>query len=143
MEKIALYGLDACFGVRQRREALSQTEILILSVRLNEHTRGLIDASVFSELRAGAFLVNAARDALVDYRSLCAAMRSGRLAGLGLDVHWQEPFPLDDPLIRMHNVIATSHVAGVTDRSYGDIAAAVASNIECLRRGDPLANRAA
>jgi phosphoglycerate dehydrogenase-like enzyme len=49
----------------------------------------------------------------------------------------------DDPLLALANVIATPHVAGVTDRSYGEIADAVVANIERLRRGEPLENRVA
>jgi len=140
-DKAALYGLDGCYQTTAFRQALAQTDILILCVRLNEHTRGLIDADVLSALPQGAFLVNAARGALIDYEALRVALERKQLGGVGLDVYWQEPFPPGDPLLRLPNVIATPHVAGVTDRSYGEIAAAVASNIEHLRRGEPLDHR--
>jgi phosphoglycerate dehydrogenase-like enzyme len=54
--------------------------------------------------------------------------------------HWEEPIPPNDPLLALPNVIATPHVAGVTDASYAEIADAVASNIERLRRGESLVN---
>jgi phosphoglycerate dehydrogenase-like enzyme len=104
-------------------------------------TRGLIDDSVFAALPVGAYLLNAARGALVKHDALYNALYGGHLAGAGLDVYWEEPIAPDDPLLGLPNVIATPHIAGVTDRSYGEIANAVASNIESLRRGEALVNR--
>jgi len=138
--KVAAFGLDSCYPISRRDAGLSRSEILVLCARLSKETRGLVDADVLAALPPGAFLVNAARGALVDYRALYAALSSGRLAGAGLDVYWEEPISPDDPLLALPNVIATPHVAGVTDASYAEIADRVASNIERLRRGEPLVN---
>jgi phosphoglycerate dehydrogenase-like enzyme len=138
----AEFGLDSCYGTREREVALAQSDVLVVCVRLVQQTRGLIDATALAALPAGAYLVNAARGALVDYAALCGALVSGQLGGAGLDVYGNEPLPPDDPLLALPNVIATPHVAGVTDRSYAGIADAVACNIERLRRGEPPLNRA-
>jgi phosphoglycerate dehydrogenase-like enzyme len=87
--------------------------------------------------------VNVARGGLVNYSAALEALSSGRLRGAGLDVYWQEPISPDDPILALPNVIATAHVAGVTDRSYAGITDAVIANIERLRRGEPPADRAA
>lgn len=79
--------------------------------------------------------------ALVNYDALYAAVAGGRLGGVGLDVYWEEPIAPDDPLLRFPNVIATPHIAGVTDRSYAEIADVVVENVERLRRGEPPLNR--
>jgi phosphoglycerate dehydrogenase-like enzyme len=104
--------------------------------RLAAETHGVIDAAALRMLRPGAYLVNAARGGLVDYDALYSALVSGHLAGAGLDVYWKEPIAPDDPLLALPNVIATPHIAGVTDRSYDEIADAVGINIERLRRGE-------
>ena len=94
-------------------------------------------------LPKGAYLVNAARGALVEYDALYDALSRGALGGAALDVFWEEPVRTDDPLLLLPNVLATPHVAGVTEQSYAEIADAVATNIERLRRGEPICNRAA
>jgi len=139
--KVATFGLDRCYGMKEREACLRETEILILCVRLSAATRGLVDSTFLAMLREAAYLINTSRGALIDYDSLYSAVAGGRLAGVGLDVFWQEPISPDDPLLQLPNVIATPHIAGVTEESYGQIADAVAANIRCLGRGLPILNR--
>lgn len=134
--KVEEFGLDACFSIEDRAACLSQTDVLVICTRSSRETQGVIDKDALGALPRGAYLVNAARGSIVDYHALYGALESGRLAGAGLDVYWQEPIAPDEPLLAFPNVIATPHVAGVTDRSYDEIADAVALNIERLRRGD-------
>jgi phosphoglycerate dehydrogenase-like enzyme len=141
--KTAEFFLESCYGPSDRNAALAQSDVLIVCVRLAHQTRGLIDAAALAALPSGALLINAARGALVDYNALYDALARRHLAGAGLDVYWTEPISPDDPLLALPNVIATPHVAGVTDRSYAAIADAVAANIERLRRGEPPIHRAA
>jgi phosphoglycerate dehydrogenase-like enzyme len=133
--------LDAAYPVHDRLTALAQTDILVVCLSLTDETRGAIDASVFAALPRGAFLVNPARGGLIKYDALCTALAESRLAGVGLDVYWSEPITPDDPLLAFPNVIATPHIAGVTDRSYMEIADCVVENINRLRRGEPPLNR--
>lgn len=141
-EKTARFGLDGCYGPSDREAALVQTDILVVCLRQTQETRGLIDAAALAALPTGAVLVNTARGGLVDYGALYNALLNGHLGGAGLDVYWKEPIASDDPILAFSNVIATPHVAGVTDRSYSDIADAVACNIERLRRAEAPLNRA-
>lgn len=140
--KVAAYGLDQCFSHDQRELCLAQTDILVLCLPLTEGTRNFIGARELAWLPAGSYLVNIGRGGLVDYGALHAALACGHLAGAGLDVFWQEPIPVDDPLLALPNVIATPHVGGATDRSYVDIAGAIALNIERLRQGEGPLNQA-
>lgn len=138
-EKVARFDLDACYSISDREAAFARTDILILCSRMTPETRGIIDGGALRAMPTGSILINAARGGLVDYEALSCALRSGHLAGAGLDVYWEEPIPAGDPLLAMPNVIATPHVAGVTDRSYEEIAVAVAANVDRLRRGvEPL-----
>ena len=141
--KVASFGLDACFPQDRAAECLSGSEVLVLCVRLSDETRGLVDSNMFAAMREGAYLVNPARGALLEYRALYDALATGRLAGAGLDVYWEEPIRSDDPLLSLPNVIATPHIAGVTEQSYREIADAVVANIERARLGKSVLNRAA
>ena len=108
----------------------------MLCLPLNSNTRSVIDAAALAAVPAGAYIVNVARCALIDYAALVGALANGRLAGAALDVFWDEPINPNDPLLTLPNVIATPHIAGVTDRSYAGIANVVAANIGRLRRGE-------
>ena len=132
--KVCEFGLDACYSNEERDVCLAQTDVLILCTRLSPETQGLIDARALRALRPGAYLVNAARGPLIDYEALYSELKSGNLAGAALDVYWKEPIAPDDPLLALPNVIATPHIAGVTDRSYDEIAEVVATNIDRVRR---------
>jgi phosphoglycerate dehydrogenase-like enzyme len=140
--KVAGFGLDRCYASDQRDECLAETDVLVVCSRLCAETRGMIGTAALAALRPGAVLVNAARGPLIDYPALYDALSSRRLAGAALDVFWQEPIAPHDPLLTLPNLIATPHVAGVTDRSYADIADVFVANVERLRRGEPPANRA-
>lgn len=139
--KISEFRLDRCFHVSERDNCLAETDILVLCVRYSEETRNTIAAHELACLPQGAYLVNVARGGLVDYKALYGALRNGQIAGAALDVFWREPIAVDDPILRLPNVIATPHIGAVTRSSFSDIADAVALNIERLRRGEPPLNR--
>ncbi len=102
----------------------------------------MLGARELAALRPGAYVINVARGGVVNGEALYAYLHSGHLAGAGLDVFWQEPLPTDDPILTLPNVIATPHVGGVTESSFGMIADVIAENIERLRRGQSPLHRA-
>jgi phosphoglycerate dehydrogenase-like enzyme len=110
---------------------------------LTAETRGLLDEAAFAALRPGALVINCARGDIIDRAALLAALATGRLGGVALDVHWNEPSDPDDPLYSDPRVIATPHVAGSTEESFGRIADVVIDNLGRLARGEPLRCRVA
>jgi phosphoglycerate dehydrogenase-like enzyme len=110
---------------------------------LTPETRGLLDAEAFAALRPGAVVVNCARGGIIDRAALAAALASGRLGGVALDVHWDEPADPDDPLYADPRVIAMPHVAGSTEEAFGRITDVVIDNLGRLVRGEPLRCRVA
>lgn len=96
---------------------LADSDILSVHVPLTEATRGLVGAEALARLPAGAIVINTARGGIVDEAALAAALDGGHIGGAGLDVFGPEPPAPDNPLRRHPRVIATPHVAGVTDRA--------------------------
>jgi len=92
------------------REALRDTDILMLALPLDETTRGCIGARELAALPAHAVLVSIARDGIVDRFALLDALRSGRIGGAGLDA--LDPIPAaDDPLWTTPNLLITPKVS--------------------------------
>jgi phosphoglycerate dehydrogenase-like enzyme len=65
-------------------------------------------------------------------------LAEGRLMGAGLDVFEHEPVQPSSPILARDDVLATPHIAGVTDMSYRSIAEALADNIRRLQAGEAL-----
>ncbi|MGC2941273.1 MULTISPECIES: NAD(P)-dependent oxidoreductase [unclassified Brevibacterium] len=98
----------------------------------------IIDAEVLAVMKDTAVLINTARGSLVDESALVAALRSGQIAGAGLDVLEREPITEDNPLRTMDSVVITSHLAGQTveARERAGIAAAQAA-IDVIEGREP------
>ncbi|WP_443092689.1 C-terminal binding protein [Cellulomonas aerilata] len=96
---------------------------------LTSATEGVVGADALSLMAPGSFLVNTARAGLVDRTALEAALAEGRLAGVGLDVWWQEPAAADDPLLRDPRVLVTPHVAWLSPGSVRRLRASAASRL--------------
>jgi phosphoglycerate dehydrogenase-like enzyme len=130
---------DRHLAVSALPEALREADFIVVATPLTDETRGLIGKDALASAKQGAFLINVARGPVVDREALLAALASGKLAGAGLDVFWEEP---PDPLDRLFSleVVATPHIGGATDLSLQEIARAVAENVDRLRRGEALRN---
>ena len=137
----ASVAVDELFPMDALDQALGRADHVCLTVPLTRDTYHLMNARRIARLRAGAFLYNISRGAVIDEAALVDALRAGKLAGAGLDVFEEEPLPLTSPLWDLDNVILTPHVAGVTPLYYERTAALFADNLERFLAGQPLRNR--
>lgn len=128
------------YRIGEVADALSRSHILVICCPLTEQTRGLIGEEHLATMPEGAYVINVARGAIVDYSALLDALRRGRIAGAGLDVAWDEPVDPDDELLH-ENVTITPHIGGVTAESYAGMAERFAVNVDNLRTGSPIAHR--
>ena len=92
-------------------ELLSHSDIVSIHAPLLKDTRGMLGARELALMPNGATLINTARGAIVDQRSLESELVSGRLSAI-LDTTEPEVLPPDNPLYRLPNVFLTPHIAG-------------------------------
>jgi len=126
-------------------DLLGQADIVSLHTPLTPETRGLMNAAAFARMKQDAILINTSRGPVVDEPALVAALRSGRLAGAGLDVLATEPPAKDNPLFAMENVVLTPHSSSTTIEALDDLTRKVDMQIVQMLRGEwptYLANRA-
>lgn len=109
-------------------ELLSRADVVSLHCPLTEQTRHLLDREAFGKMKPGAMLINTARGGIVDHDALAEALRSGKLAGAGLDVYPQEP-SIPEALLAMDNVVCTPHVGANTAQTREAMAEACAAQI--------------
>lgn len=127
-------------GMDRLPQLLGEADFVVLSLPHSPETHHIIGESALAQMKAGAFLINLGRGGLIEHGALLAGLRSGSLAGAGLDVFWQEPVDPEDALFDC-NVIATPHIGGVTDISLEGNVAAVCENLRRLRDGEAILNR--
>jgi len=117
---------------------LQAADFVSLHCPLTDETTGMIGRREYALMKKGAFFVTAARGGIHDEMALYEALKSGHLAGAGVDVWEQEPPPADHPLLSLANVIASPHTAGVTHAARRRLALMAAEQlIDILRGGRP------
>lgn len=120
------------------KQVLEESDVVSLHVPLSEETRHLISADVLGRMRRNAVIVNVSRGGLIDEEALAVALRSGSIAGAGLDTFAQEPLASHHPLREAPNTVFTPHVAW---RSNTSLDALQEQAVERARRalvGEPL-----
>ncbi len=93
-------------------ELAAEADFIVNALPITPETTDIYDARFFAAVKPGAHFINVGRGKSVVTDELVAALRSGQIAGAGLDVTDPEPLPAEHPLWQMNNVIITPHVAG-------------------------------
>jgi phosphoglycerate dehydrogenase-like enzyme len=117
-------------------ELLEVSDVVSLHAPQTDETTGLIDGAALVRMKETAVLVNTARGGLVDEDALVEALRSGSIAGAGLDVFVDEPLPVNHGLLELDNVLLSPHVGGGTGGGQKGVVAAVKQNLERVVRGE-------
>lgn len=117
-------------------ELLARSDFVSLHCPRDASTLKLMNAQAFARMKKGAIFITTARGGIHDETALAESLRTGHLAGAGLDVWEREPPALDHPLLAMDNVFATFHVAGVTHESRRNVATIAAEQIAWFLRGE-------
>lgn len=115
---------------------LAASDVVSVHARATAENRHMIGAAQIARMPEGAFLINTARESLVDEQALLDGLRSGHLAGVALDVN--EPDGPWRDLVREPNLILTPHLAGATRETLARGADMLASEIEAFIGGGDL-----
>jgi lactate dehydrogenase-like 2-hydroxyacid dehydrogenase len=108
-------------------DLLRDSDLVTLHCPLTPETRHLIDADALALMRPSAYLVNTARGPVVDESALVEALRSGALAGAGLDVYEDEP-EVHPGLLELENVVLLPHLGSATVETRSAMAKLAAEN---------------
>jgi phosphoglycerate dehydrogenase-like enzyme len=127
-------------GVRfaPMEELLRTADLISVHVPLTPKTEKMIGRREFQVMKKDAILINTARGEVVDETALHEALADGTLGGAGLDVFAAEPPPKDSPLLRLENVVASPHSAGLTLETYSRVLRHGFDNMLKVSRGEPL-----
>lgn len=126
------------------------SDIVSLHLPLTPNTLHLLNADSIATMKPGTFIVNTSRGKLIDTTSLIAALKTGHIGGVALDVYEEEEgiffedlsgkVLLDDELSHLlifPNVLITAHQAFLTKEALSEIARVTTQNILHLQRGEP------
>ncbi|MEM2166620.1 MAG: glyoxylate reductase [Candidatus Bathyarchaeia archaeon] len=114
---------------------LKESDFISIHVPLTKETYHLINAEKLKLVKKTAYLINTARGPIVDEKALYEALKEGRLAGAALDVFEQEPTPIDNPLLKLDNVVVAPHIASASYETRSRMAEMVAENLVAFFEG--------
>lgn len=133
-------GIEKMVGPDEFENLLPEADFVVLTIPATAETRHMINAQVLEKMKTSAYIINIGRGGTIDEAAMIEALRSGKIAGAGLDVFEQEPLPEDSPLWGMENVIITAHYSGNTPK-YNERAMQIfIDNLERYLHRQPLKN---
>ena len=128
-----------CEPVADLDQALPRADFVTIHCPKSPETLAMFNAARLARFKPTAYLVNTARGGIIDEAALHGALTAGKLAGAGLDVFADEPPDPHNPLLKLANVIAAPHMAGVTRESLERMGYETARNILSALDGNPVA----
>lgn len=120
---------DKFFPLESIKEALSDSDIVILTLPLNDETKNMFSQELISCFKKNSILINIARGAIVNEKALIKALQNGALYGAVLDVFENEPLCDNSPLWNMQNVILTPHNSFVGEGNKERLYKLIANNL--------------
>ena len=140
-ESAAAEALDAEF-CPDLNDLLAKSDFVSLHIPGGAETANLIDAQALATMKHGSYLINTARGGVVDHDALAEALKSGHLAGAGLDVYPQEP-QVPAPLLDLENVVLLPHLGSANAETREAMGLRALANIEAFAAGTDMPDRIA
>lgn len=105
---------DGLAQYRERDALFAEADFLSVHIPLSAATRHGIGKREFSLMKRSAYFINTARGGVVNEPEMIEALKTGLIAGAGLDVMEIEPLPAEHPLCALSNVVLQAHVGSAT-----------------------------
>ncbi len=115
--------------VKSPEEVYKVADVISIHSPLTKETKHMVSDAAFSQMKDGAFFVNASRGGVVDENALYNALTNGKLRGAGFDVFEAEPPSADNPLFKLVNVTVSPHNAALSDQALVNMATHAAQGI--------------
>lgn len=96
---------------------LSTSDFITVHCPRTKETINMFDSTAFQEMKAEAIFINTARGGIHNEQDLAKALSENQITSAALDVWWDEPTQITHPLLKLDNVIASPHIAGVTNQA--------------------------
>ncbi|WP_185983308.1 phosphoglycerate dehydrogenase [Aureimonas mangrovi] len=109
-------------------DLFKRADFITLHVPMTDKTRNIIDAAAIATMKDGVRIINCARGGLIVEKDLAEAIKSGKVAGAGVDVFETEP-ATDSPLFGLENVVCTPHLGASTSEAQENVALQVAEQM--------------
>jgi phosphoglycerate dehydrogenase-like enzyme len=122
---------------------LAESDFVSMHANNLPENKGLLGAATFAQMKKTAYFINTSRGRMVAEDALYAALTGGVIAGAGLDVHYEEPRPLNDRFAQLRNVIMTPHLAGGSRTAIVDEIELILDNCRAALAGQPIRYRVA
>ncbi len=117
---------------------VSSADVLGVFLVFSERSRNTLRADDLRKMKRSAIVVNISRGPIIEEAALVEALRSGHIAGAGLDVFDREPLPADHPLRSLDNVVVTPHVGYVTEELFRIAWRRMAEDVAAYLAGSPI-----
>jgi glyoxylate reductase len=108
---------------------LRESDFVSVHVPLMKETLHLINEERLKLMKKTAYLINNSRGPVVDEKALYNALKKGSIAGAGLDVFEQEPIRVDNPLLKLDNLVVAPHISSASYETRSRMAEMVAENL--------------
>lgn len=112
-----------------------ESDFVSIHVPLMKETHHLVNAERLKLMKKTAFLINNSRGPVVDEKALYEALKKGQIAGAGLDVFEQEPTPIDNPLLKLDNMVVAPHISSASYETRSRMSEMVAENLIAFFEG--------
>ncbi|MBP39005.1 MAG: D-2-hydroxyacid dehydrogenase [Dehalococcoidia bacterium] len=134
--------VEDVWGLSMLNDLLEQSDYVVVTAPYTPRNENMIGADELALMKTSARIVVTSRGRLVEHDALVAALKSGRIAGAGLDTAVEEPLPADNELWDLANVIITPHIAGNSEQEHLDKRTVdiFAENLRRYVEGQPLIN---